>query len=217
MADAPDELACFAMISRSAVDQMEGVVVSVAYFGDADEGHDAIAPLLDAPTPIADGVRPMYYAELQDIFGRMPFGLRNYWSGRFLHELPDDVIGHTVAHFAESEDTGSVLFEPIFGAAARVPSSATAFAGREAKYNATFSSAWIDPRADELQIERARSYSAGLAPWAVGGGYINYASESAGDDLEAEYGTERFDRLREVKRRYDPENRFRFNHNISPD
>jgi FAD/FMN-containing dehydrogenase len=217
MAEAPDELALFAMASRSAIAGTEGVVVSIAYFGDPDEGRSAIAPLLDAAEPVADGVRPMYYAELQDIFGRMPFGLRNYWSGRFLRELPDEVIDLTASYFADQQATGSVLLEPIYGAAARVPSDATAFAGREARYNATFSSSWVDAADDDRQIAAARAYSAALAPWAIGGGYINYASESAGDGLETEYGAERFARLREVKRKYDPDNRFRFNHNISPD
>jgi FAD/FMN-containing dehydrogenase len=217
MADAPDNLALFAMVSRSAVDvTVEGAVVSVAYFGEVSEGRDAIRPLFDDPAPVADGVRPMHYVELQDIFGRMPFGLRNYWSGRFLRELPDEVIELTASYFAEREARGSVLFEPIYGAAARVPPEATAFAGREALFNATFTSAWSDPRDDERGIESARSFSAALAPWAIGGGYVNYASESSGDGMETEYGVERLQRLRAVKRRYDPENRFRFNHNISP-
>jgi FAD/FMN-containing dehydrogenase len=217
MADAPDNLALFAMVSRSAVDATaEGAVVSVAYFGDESEGRDAIRPLFDGPAPVADGVRPMHYVELQDIFGRAPFGLRNYWSGRFLRELSDDVIELTASHFAEPEARGSVLFEPIYGAAARVPPEATAFAGREALLNATFTSAWTDPRDDERQVEWARSYSTALAPWAIGGGYVNYASESAGDGMETEYGAQRLRRLRDAKHRYDPDNRFRFNHNISP-
>jgi len=216
MAGAPDELACFAMVSKSAIEGGSGAVVSVAHFGDVDDGWDAIAPLLDAPAPVANGVRPMYYVELQEIFGRMPFGLRQYWSGRFLREFPDDVISLTVDQFAEPDATGSVLFEPIHGAATRVSSDATAFAGREAKYNATYTGAWVDANDDERQIAQARAYSAALAPWATGGGYINYASESVGDGLETEYGAQRFQRLREVKRQYDPDNRFRFNHNISP-
>ena len=219
MATAPDELALFAMVSRSAIAgaRGEGGLISVAYFGDLDEGREAIRPLYDRLAPVADGVRPMYYAELQDMFGRMPFGLRNYWSGRFLHELPDDVIELTASHFADPEATGSVLFEPIYGAAASVPPEATAFAGREARHNATFTSAWTDPQDDDRQVRRARSFSEALAPWAVGGGYVNYASESAGDGMETEYGAQRLRRLRDVKRRYDPDNRFRFNHNISPD
>ena len=216
-ADAPDNLACFGLVTRSAMSAEEGAVVSVAYFGDPDQGYEAIQPLLEGPTPVANGLRPMYYAELQEIFGRMPFGLRNYWSGRFLRELPDELIELTAARLQSEDVHGTVLFEPLYGAAARVPPDATAFAGREASYNATFINSWVDPSDDERKIEIARSYSSELASWAIGGGYINYASESAGDGLETEYGAERFARLGEAKRFYDPDNRFRFNHNISPD
>jgi FAD/FMN-containing dehydrogenase len=216
-ADSPDNLACFALVSRSALAAEEGAFVSVAYFGDPEQGYEAIQPLMDGPAPVLDGLRPMYYAELQEIFGRMPFGLRNYWSGRFLRELPDEVIELTAAKFADKDVHGTVLLEPLSGAAARVPPEATAFAGREAKFNTTFINSWVDPSEDERKIEIARSFSSALAPWAIGGGYINYASESAGDGMETEYGARRFERLREVKRRYDPDNRFRFNHNISPD
>jgi hypothetical protein len=105
------------------------------------------------------------------------------------------------------------MFEPIFGAAARVPVESTAFAGRDAAYNATFIATWEDDADDERRIGAARGFSALLAPWSTGAQYVNYASETD----SGEEGSERFARLREVKRRYDPENRFRFNHNIAPD
>ena len=215
MARAPDELACFAFLARSALDEKEAAIVSVAYFGDLDDGEDAISELRELD-PVADTLRPMYYAELQDIFGRMPFGLRNYWSGRFLRELSDEVIDLSAAHLGP-EVAGSVMFEPIHGAAGRVSPEATAFAGREARFNATFINSWVDVAEDERHIASAREFSKKVTPWATGGGYINYASESVGDGLLSEFGVDRFDRLREVKRQYDPENRFRFNHNISPD
>jgi FAD/FMN-containing dehydrogenase len=216
MAGAPDNLTCFPIITRSEFTGVEGLVVSVAYFGDIDDGHAAIQSLTDGPAPVMDGLRPMYYAELQEIFGRMPFGLRNYWSGRFLRELPDELIELSVAATRRDGVYGTILLEPLFGAAARVPLEATAFAGRGASYNATFLSSWVDPNQDDDRIALARDYSAALTRWAYGGGYINYASESVGDGLETEFGAERLARLREVKRQYDPDNRFRFNHNISP-
>ena len=216
MAEAPDQLACFALIARSELTGAEGAIISVAYFGDLDEGREAVAPLLDHPAPVTDTVRPMYYPELQEIFGRMPFGLRNYWSGRFLRELPDELIERSVEELRPQDVVATILFEPLYGAAARVPLEATAFGGREAAYNATFISSWFDPAEDERKIAATRNYSAMLAPWALGGGYINYAFESIGDGMLSEYGVARFERLREVKRRYDPDNRFRFNHNITP-
>ncbi len=208
--EAPDDLATFAFMARSSVGEADGAIVNVADFG--GHGDDAIAELLSEPEPVANTIRPMYYAELQDIFGRMPFGLRNYWSGRFLRELPDELI-ELSADFLAAGVPGSVMFEPIFGAAARVPDAATAFAGRDAAYNATFLAVWEDAADDEQRIAAARGFSELLQPWSTGAQYVNYASES--DDEEG--SGERFKRLREVKRQYDPDNLFRFNHNIPPD
>lgn len=215
MMSAPDELMCVAGISRSILSG-ERAYVSVAYFGDSEQGHEAIRPLLRSATPVMNTVRPMYYPELQEIFGRMPPGLRNYWSGRFLRELPDELIDLTAGHLRPADVYGTILLEPMHGAAARVLPDATAFAGREAKYNATFIGFWQNPDEDERRIELARAYSAILTPWALGGGYLNYASEPAGETLETEFGADRFARLRAVKRQFDPDNSFRFNHNISP-
>lgn len=215
MSSAPDELMCVAGVSRSILTG-ERAYVSVAYFGDPEDGREWIRPLVQAATPLLNTVRPMYYPELQEVFGRMPSGLRNYWSGRFLGELPDEVIELTAARIRSTDVYGTILLEPMHGAAARVPPDATAFAGREAKYNATFIGFWQNPDDDERRVAHAREYSAGLEPWTLGGGYLNYASEPAGETLETEFGADRFSRLRAVKRQFDPENTFRFNHNIPP-
>ena len=215
MTSAPDEMMCVAGLSRSLL-AGERAYVSVAYLGHPEEGREIIRPLLEAATPTIDGVRPMYYPELQEIFGRMPFGLRQYWSGRFLREFADEVIELSASHLQLDEVHGTILLEPLHGAAARVPPDATAFAGREALYNATFIGFWQDPDEDQHNIATARAYSTALAPWALGGGYLNYASEPAGTTLETEFGAERFQRLRSVKRQFDPENVFRFNHNVAP-
>jgi FAD/FMN-containing dehydrogenase len=216
MANAPDRLASFGQIGYDATSGQGLVNASIGWLGDLDEGRDAIRELTDGLSPARNTVRPMYYSELQSIYDRIPFGLRNYWSGRFLRELPDDALELIIDRFVDGEVSGGVLIEPLHGAAARVAPEATAFAGREARWNATFINAWIDPDEDELQIENARSFSRSVTPWALGGGYLNYASEASGDSLESEFGAERFVRLQAVKRQYDPANAFRFNHNIPP-
>jgi FAD/FMN-containing dehydrogenase len=217
MANAPDNLASFGQIYRDAVTG-EGVVnASIAWFGGEDAGHEAIRELTHGLSPVRNTVHPMYYSELQDIYLRMPFGLRHYWSGRFLDGLTDELLANTSAQFLEHKISGGVLFEPLRGAPKRVAPDATAFAGREANWNATFINVWTEPEDDERYIETARVYSRSLDPWKIGGGYLNYASEASADGLETEFGAQRFDRLRAVKRQYDPSNVFRFNHNISPD
>jgi FAD/FMN-containing dehydrogenase len=217
MANAPDNLASFGQVYRDPMTGDGVVNASIAWVGDLDAGREAIRELTDGLSPVTNTVRPMYYTELQALYARMPFGLRNYWSGRFLDELPDELLVHTTERVLELEFAGGVLLEPLHGAPTRVPAAATAFAGREAHWNATFLGVWTDPEEDERQIETARAYSKSLEPWRIGGGYLNYATESAADDLETEYGAQRYERLRAVKRQYDAANVFRFNHNISPD
>jgi FAD/FMN-containing dehydrogenase len=217
MANAPDSLASFAQVYRDRVTGEGLVNTSIAWVGDLDAGREAVRELTDGLSPVTNNVRPMYYCELQDLYGRMPFGLRNYWSGRFLAELPDELLTQTSERFHELETYGGVLFEPLHGAPTRVPSDATAFAGREARWNATFINVWFDAGEDERQIETARAYARSLEPWQIGGGYLNYATEASADGLETEFGAERFQRLKAVKRQYDPANVFRFNHNIAPD
>jgi FAD/FMN-containing dehydrogenase len=216
MANAPDSLASFAQVYRDAVTGEGLVNASIAWVDGLDAGREAIRELTDGLSPVRNTIRPMYYSEVQDLYGRMPFGLRNYWSGRFLGDLPDELLGHTSEAFLESELAGGVLFEPLNGAPTRVASDATAFAGREARWNATFINVWSEQEDDERQIETARAYSKSLDPWKIGGGYLNYATEASADGLETEFGAQRFERLRAVKRQYDPANVFRFNHNITP-
>ena len=216
MTEAPDNFQSFAQIFRDGLTGDGGVHLSIAQLDGADAGQEAVERLTDSRTPARVEIRPMYYPELQEIYTRMPFGLRNYWSGRFLRELPDEVLDMTVEKFAADGANGAVLFESLHGAPQRVSADATAFTGRQARWDATFINVWVDPEEDVRQVDAARSYSKALAPWALGGGYLNYASEAASRGLESEYGVEKLARLRAVKREYDPANVFRFNHNIAP-
>jgi FAD/FMN-containing dehydrogenase len=216
MTDAPDRFQSFAQVARDGATGLGRVHITVAHLDGADAGREAVERLTGGLTPLRTEVRPMYYAELQDIYPRLAFGLRNYWSGRFLGELPDELLALTAEKFADDGANGGVLFESLHGAPGRVSPDATAFTGRQARWNATFINVWLDPKEDERQVVAARSYSKALAPWALGGGYLNYASEPVSEGLESEFGADRLARLRAVKRDYDPANVFRFNHNIVP-
>ncbi|CAN5196287.1 FAD-binding oxidoreductase [soil metagenome] len=216
MANAPDTLESFGQVYRDGATGEVLVNASIAWLDGLDAGREAIRDLTQGLSPVRNTVRPMYYSELQDLYGRVPFGLRNYWSGRFLRDLPDELLTLTIDQFLDEGLVGGVLIEPLHGAAARVAPDATAFAGREARWNATFINIWENADHDDIQIENARRYSRSLAPWEIGGGYLNYAFEASGDDLETEFGAARFKRLQGAKRQYDPANAFRFNHNIAP-
>jgi FAD/FMN-containing dehydrogenase len=121
------------------------------------------------------------------------------------------------AHKAVPTDS-IILIEPIHGVAHRIPAESAAFGAREAVANVAAMATWTDPADDEARIRWARESVASWEPFSLrGGGYLNYsAADETPTRVERSFGSERFARLRAVKRRCDPDNRFRFNANIAP-
>ncbi len=111
-----------------------------------------------------------------------------------------------------------VLLEAINGRARIEPEGGAAFGQREARWNVSALAIWEDPADDDAQIDWARRTAASFAPSSYSGaGYGNYAPVDETDDrVRAGYGPERYARLQAIKRRYDPDNVFRFNLNIPP-
>ena len=126
------------------------------------------------------------------------------------------VVGDDVPGAGECGADQRVGF--VVGAALRVPPDATAFSRREKCLNVTAMATWEDEAGDAEHIAWARRTAAVLADRSTsGGGYLNYgAPDEPIERVRAAYGDANFERLRQVKRRYDPHNLFRFNHNIPP-
>ena len=131
----------------------------------------------------------------------------------------DELIEFVVEHFARRRSPlGTVLIEPMQGLAKRVPDDVTAFANRHAAFNVSGMSVWDSPGDDDEQIAWARAFGDGIQPYSSrGGGYLNYmGSDEPLERVQAAFGVEKFARLREVKRKFDPGNVFRQNQNIPP-
>ena len=219
---APDALSVMAMVSihdESRAETPSEVRVGIGWTGDADEADRAILPLrMDLPL-VSDGVAPMTYLELQAMSGRLPFGLRHYWKGYFLRAFDNDAVSGVVDSLAAPKGAlGGILLEAIRGAARREPEGGAAFGQRRAAWNATGLAIWQDEADDAAEIAWARAVADRLAAGSLAGaGYANYAPvDETADRVRLAFGPERFERLAAVKRRYDPENRFRFNLNIPP-
>jgi len=215
----PDALTCMPQLFPSSLlgERERIFLTSVAYLGPPDEAEPFIQPLYQAAAPVHDTIGPMGYLQVQALFPPVPFGLRHYWTGRFLRELPDDVIDSVVERFAEGPDSSDncVLFEPFHGAARRVDPLDTAFGHRDARFNVSPMAIWEDPSLDEQEIEWAAGIRGLLEPLSFGG-YLNYATDDSAETVTGAFGLEAFARLRAVKARWDPDNVFRFNHNIPP-
>jgi FAD/FMN-containing dehydrogenase len=218
-ADALDELTTFFVLGRDRASGQPVAAVSVCWTGSSDDARVRLGSLRSHPGLLVDGVRPMSYLQLQSIFGEIPFGLRHYWKGHFVRALPDELIDFVVQHFAKrTSPLGTVLIEPLQGYATRVPDETTAFANRHAAFNLSGISAWQSPEDDDEQIAWAREFAEGVSAYSTrGGGYLNYMGRDEPlERVEAAFGAEKFARLRELKRAYDPGNLFRQNQNIPP-
>jgi FAD/FMN-containing dehydrogenase len=218
-AGAPDELTCIALLTRDRVSGDRRVAISVCWSGTSTEAQARLDELRAIPGLVADVVRPLSYLQLQSIFGELPFGLRHYWKSHFVRELPDDAVAFAVEHFSRrTSPLGTILVEPLQGLATRIPEESTAFANRGAAFNLSGLSIWDSPAADGEEIAWARAFGEGISPYSYrGGGYLNYMGRDEPlERVEAAFGREKFTRLREIKRRYDPDNVFRQNQNIPP-
>jgi len=218
-AELPDALTLMPQLMPTAdyIEEPRGLLTSVAYLGPPAQAAAALAPFRSAARLLFDNVGAAYYSQIQGIFPYLPFGLRNYWTGRFVQAMPDDLIDYLVEHFARNNPDvySSVLFEPLHGAAARVDASGTAFAFRHARFNVSAMAIWADPALDQAQVTWAQAARDRLRPLSTGG-YLNYATDDTADTVEGAYGAQTFARLRAAKRTWDPDNLFRHNHNVPP-
>lgn len=143
-------------------------------------------------------------------------GARNYWKTSDSDELDDDAIDVFVdAARSIRGPECEVFIAQLGGAMARVPSDATAYAGRDARYIMNVHGRWRRPEDDGTIRAWARRMFEETAPFATGGAYVNFLTEDESSRVVSAYGSN-YERLREVKERIDPDNLFRMNHNIPP-
>ncbi len=219
MASAPDELTLMCYLDHEKVPG-GAAFITVCFAGEAQAAEEAVRPLRETLPVLHDGLGLTSYLQIQVMQGDTPFGLRHYWKGHFVDSLPDELVDEIVDRYLAHPEDGwdTVLIEQMHGAAIRVSPEATAFSRREKCFNVSALGVWDDSALDAGHIAWARDSAAALEPHSTSGaGYLNYgAPDEPIERVRAAYGDEKFERLRRIKRRYDPDNVFRFNHNIPP-
>jgi FAD/FMN-containing dehydrogenase len=191
--------------------------IVVAAFGDPADADRLVAPLR-ALAPVVDAVGPMPYVALQSMLDAgNPHGMQNLWKAGFLEELPDRAIADAVGAAADIPSPLTVvLLQPLGGAYARVDEHATALSHRDAGWAYHALSMWPDPADTTLNRKWTEGLAEAMAAYGTGAVHPNYVSEDAGDRVRRFYGTETYERLVAVKRRWDPQNVFALNQNIRP-
>jgi FAD/FMN-containing dehydrogenase len=213
-ASSPRELSIQAVLGAGEAGETS-LLLAPCYTGRAAE-PDALQALRSLRGVTEDGVRAHSFLDQQRVFDG-PYGVdRHYWKGRFVRELPDELIDLLIELVVAFGPSGNhVLVESLHGAPKDADGAALGW--RQAAFNVSAMAVWIDPTVDEAHIQWARETAAALEPWAVGGGYANYlAADETGERVRAAFGDESFERLRALKTRYDPGNVLRRNQNIPP-
>ncbi len=219
VADASDDLTVFAGLVHAP--DGSGVKLSalvVCHAGDPETAARELAPFLSFGSPVATHVGPMPYPQMNTLLDAgYPTGSLNYWLSSFTRGLPNGLIDAAVERFASvPSPMTAILFEHFHGAVTRVAPTDTAVPHREPGWNLLIPSVWTDPSATDANIRWTRETHTALAPHLAERRWLNYLGDDQADDaVRAAYGPN-YDRLREMKRRYDPTNIFHLNHNIAP-
>ena len=186
------------------------------YSGPHDQADERLEQVRSFGSPLIVGIQAMPYSMLTTAFDALyPAGLQWYWRADFFKEITDEAIEIHRA-FGDRLPTGhsTMHLYPIDGAAARVPSSATAFAYRDGGWAGVIVGVDPDPANREAITSWTKDYWEALHPTSAGGAYVNFLMDDEGQDrVKASY-RDNYARLAQVKRRYDPYNLFHINQNI---
>jgi FAD/FMN-containing dehydrogenase len=186
------------------------------YAGSEEESREFFAPVRELQ-PDLDGIMELPFPALQSVFDALygP-GDQWYWRADFIAEIPDDAVA-LHADFAKKLPTwkSTMHMYPIDGAAGRVAPDATPWGYREAKWAQVIVGVDPDPANAEALNEWTVDYWEAIHPYSMGGAYVNMMMEEGDERVRASYG-DNYERLTEIKAKYDPDNLFHVNQNIRP-
>lgn len=194
------------------------VIVGACYAGDVDEGQRVLRPLKEFGSPVLDACIPKPFRAHQAFLDPgLPWGWWYYFRSCDVAKLTDEVIDITVEHALniESPKTSFPIFQ-LGGAIKRYGDEDTAFNGRSSGH--TFNCAGMTETKDgfDREVEWARGLWTALEPHQTSV-YVNFMLDEGEERVREAYGSAKYDRLKALKRRYDPDNFFHLNQNITPD
>lgn len=224
ISDLPNEVGCYCLVLR--VPPMEpfppehhgkiALAIIVSHSGDHDEGRRVLEPVESFGNPILSAIMPMPYTQLQSNFDDgFPKGARYYWKSHFLPELSDATIDTIINQTGDLPGEFTAFgFETMGGVINQVDPTATAFPHRNATCGFAVFGGWTDASRDEEVIAWCRDFYDAMEPFSIEGTYVNYLQGDEEDKVTQAYGTN-YQRLREIKQRYDPQGLFNAHQRIT--
>ncbi len=193
------------------------VAVHVCYSGPAGTAEEILKPLRSFGKPLHDMIKGIPFLEMQSMLDAgAPPGLLNYWKSSYLNNLDDDVMKEILLYFNKvPSPLTQIHIQHLQGAVGRAREDETAFSHRSALCVLNIVSKWIDPADSDKNIKWTRDLSKTLDP-STTGAYVNFMGDEGQDRVRAAYSPENYERLIQLKNRYDPANFFSLNQNIRP-
>jgi FAD/FMN-containing dehydrogenase len=191
------------------------VMVMAVYAGDVEAGEEVLAPLRGIATPIVDALQPMAYPDIYTFGGGGPERAAVAIRSALVDELDDATIEALFEQQQSAAAPVTVQLRPLGGAMARVPADATAFAHRDRRLMLTLA-AMGAPGADGSELDAIVDDLAARIGLLGDAAYVNYLADEGDARVREAYPGPTYERLAEIKRRYDPTNLFRGNQNIAP-
>ena len=219
VAGSPDDLTVFAILAH-APDGSGAKLSAMAVFhaGNEERAEKDLAPFKEWGSPLLVEVGRMPYPVMNTILDDgFPAGALNYWLSSFARDLSDGLIDAMVERFASVPSPMSALvLEHFHGAVTRIGVADTAVPHRKEGWNLFIPSVWTDPAATDENVAWTKETHRAFGPYLEKARWLNYLGDDQREDaVRAAYGPN-YDRLVDLKRRYDPLNVFHHNHNIDP-
>lgn len=219
---APEELSVIANVMRvppmpfvpAEYHGQPGIMGVMVYAGDVEAGQRAVAPFRAIAKPIADMLQPMPYPKIYDEGEGGPHpaagAIRSFFLDSFARSEAEAVVDYLRASTASM---AVAQLRVLGGAMARVPVDATAFAHRNRRIMVNVAALYERPEETPAHESWATSFALALRP-VDAGVYVNFLGDEGAERVRDAYPGATWDRLAAIKRRYDPDNVFRHNHNI---
>jgi FAD/FMN-containing dehydrogenase len=215
----PDELNVSCVLAHAPDGSgMKLAALAICHAGSPEQAEKDLAPVRAFGTPVMDALGPIPYPVMNTILDAgYPRGALNYWKSSFMKTIDDGFIDAAIDRFATTPSPmNAILIEHLHGAVTRIGAMDTAVPHRDPGYSMLLPSIWMDPADTEANIAWTRDTYETFRPYLADGRWLNYLGDDEQmDAVRAAYGPN-YDRLVEVKRRYDPDNVFHLNHNIDP-
>ena len=192
-------------------------MIQTCWTGPMEDAEAILEPIRKAGPVALDLAGPLPYPALNSMFDALlPYGLQHYWKADYVAEVSDDAIGIHANYGPYVPNFFSLMhLYPLDGAIQEVPSSAMAYAQRDAQFIHIIAGIDSDPANMPANTQWVRNYWSELHPYSTGAAYVNFLMDEGQDRIRATYRAN-YPRLVEEKRAWDPQNLFHVNQNIKP-